>query len=93
VAQQYDGTRWRDRSPPALPNLFGVSVSDDETLVGGASGTLVERRSGNWRQIATNSEDTFHAVWLAGDGGAWAVGGNVLESDPEQWHGMIWRRR
>lgn len=93
VAQQYDGTRWRDRSPPALPNLFGVSVTRKEVLVAGASGTLVEGRSGSWQQIETRSEDTFHAVWLDGDGGAWAVGGNVLESEPARWHGMIWRRR
>jgi hypothetical protein len=72
--------------------LFGVSAVADEVVIAGAFGALAERRSNEWHVIETFSEDTFHSVWLDGEGGSWAVGGNVLEQDPTLRHGMIWVR-
>ena len=92
VAVFFDGTRWRDRSPPLLPNLFGVVAGAGETIAVGASGALAEWHDDDWHVIDTAIEESFHSVWLDGQGGAWAVGGNVLEPDPAQWHGAIWVR-
>jgi hypothetical protein len=92
VAVHFDGARWHDESPELLPNLFGVSATRDEVVVAGSSGALAERRGDDWQVIDTFSEDTFHSVWLDGEGGGWAVGGNVLEQDPARRHGMIWVR-
>jgi hypothetical protein len=92
VVTHFDGEQWQDESPLRLPNLFGVSAVADEVVVAGAFGALAERRNNEWHVIETFSEDTFHSVWLDGEGGSWAVGGNVLEQDPALRHGMIWVR-
>jgi hypothetical protein len=92
VVTHFDGEGWQDESPPRLPNLFGVSAVADEVVIAGAFGALAERRGSEWRVIETFSEDTFHSAWLDGEGGAWAVGGNVLEPDSALRHGMIWVR-
>jgi hypothetical protein len=92
VAVHFDGAAWNDESPELLPNLFGVSSRQGECVVAGASGALAERLGDTWQVIDTFSEDAFHSAWLDGEGGAWAVGGNVLEQDPSQRHGVIWVR-
>lgn len=92
VAVHFDGAQWQDASPQLLPNLFGVSALHDEVVVVGSSGALAERRGGDWSVIDTFSEDTFHGAWLDGEGGGWAVGGNVLEQDPALRYGFIWVR-
>lgn len=92
VVVHFDGQRWSDESPPRLSNLFGVSAVGDEVLIAGASGALLERAEGDWERIDTSIEDSFHSAWLDGEGGGWAVGGNVLEPDPELRHGVIWAK-
>lgn len=92
VAVHFDGDRWNDESPARLPNLFGVSATVDEVVVVGSSGALAERQGREWRVVETFIEEAFHSTWLDGEGGGWAVGGNVLEQDPALRHGTIWAR-
>ncbi|HTM43671.1 MAG TPA: hypothetical protein VL137_01880, partial [Polyangiaceae bacterium] len=92
LALHFDGQHWVDKSPADLPNLFGVSATRSETIVGGNLGALAQWQSGKWQVIDTAIEETFHSVWLDGHGGAWAVGGNVLEPNKAAWRGVIWQR-
>jgi photosystem II stability/assembly factor-like uncharacterized protein len=92
VVVHFDGQHWSDESPARLPNLFGVSAVGDQVLIAGASGALAEHGENDWKRVDTSIEDAFHSVWLDGEGGGWAVGGNVLEPDPELRHGVIWTR-
>jgi len=80
---EHDGTGWRDATPIGAVQLIGVCVSDDAAYAVGTDG-MVYRDGGDGWEIEphrTRVIQPLHAVWIDPDGGAWAVGGQVL-SEP-----------
>jgi photosystem II stability/assembly factor-like uncharacterized protein len=70
------------RAPEATPLLQGISLtSDGRGLAVGERGTVLRRTDAGWRlddHGLASSAESLHAVYMAPDGTAFAVGGNVL---------------
>jgi hypothetical protein len=79
ILENMDGT-WVDASPTdRVPGLVGVHVSAKGSYAVGQDGTVLSRDDAAWRKedIGFNVDQTFHSVWVDGDGGTWVVGGQV----------------
>jgi hypothetical protein len=75
---------WTDVSPKDALALSGVCLSDTGGYAVGQFGYIAARSAGGWHAEDTGFERDFgtrglHSVWIDPDGGAWAVGGQVLE--------------
>jgi len=93
VIVRFDGTRWIDETPPGAPGLNGVhAISAEEAYAAGFNGRIFHRHSGAWAEIA-EAVPTFrdlHSIWIDGEGGIWACGGQ-LGSDPPSDGVLVYR--
>jgi hypothetical protein len=83
VILEDDGAGWRDRTPtPAPRRLFGVWLSGEDGVAVGSNGTLVERHGSDWQQVPNELRVTLdlHAAFIDDEGGAWAVGGDLVST-------------
>lgn len=86
----WDGATWSDATPMRSASLTGVWAGRDGTLLAcGSTGTIIARRQDDWELVEAPTSLSLHAVWGDGQGGAWAVGGNVEEADPANWRGVV----
>lgn len=85
LALAAEGDRLLPITPPGSNLLQGVCVSPAGSVWAvGALGDIYERgaEDAEWQHLTTTVPvQSLHAVWLDPDGGAWAVGGNVLTND------------
>lgn len=69
------------RTPSGIPQLNGVFVPPDGRGVAvGNALAVATRADGVWRTIDEGSDELardFHAVWVDGEDGIWAVGGDL----------------
>lgn len=93
IILEAEGTgAWRTATLDAPPAFRGVFVPPDGSpLAVGNSGSLYQRRSGSWRQVARapRTQLDFHAVWVDPTGAVWAVGGDLQTSSLTR--GVIYR--
>jgi hypothetical protein len=78
-----DGSGWVDVTTPAMVQMVGVYLTEDDGYAVGIDGAVYRRTDTGWQPEATNLAvyEQFHAVWLDPEGGVWAVGGQTL-SEP-----------
>lgn len=74
---------WVDRSPEGSQALVGVCLTETGGYAVGQFGYIAERALDGWHEDDTGLRLEFgnrslHSVWVDPEGGAWAVGGNVL---------------
>lgn len=84
------GEGWRDRTPGEPPKqLFGVWLSSSDGYAVGANGTVLRRVEERWRPDTVDVLVTLdlHATWIDPEGGAWAVGGDLVSTPMSQ--GML----
>nr|MBK7064014.1 hypothetical protein [Deltaproteobacteria bacterium] len=82
IVLESDGpsTPWRAVTIETAPRLSGVFVPESGSpLAVGNGGSLYQRRSGSWRQVARppRTQLDFHAVWVDPTGAIWTVGGDL----------------
>lgn len=77
-----DGEGFVDDTPPGAPLLQGVTVDDEGSVwVAGQYGRAWAKRRADWVELELDfaaEPQSVHGVWTDGEGGLWAVGGNVL---------------
>jgi hypothetical protein len=70
-------------TPANSPQLNGVFYTPDELAVAVGNGLAVATRdAGGWTTVDEGSDDQgrdFHAVWVDGEDGIWAVGGDLTD--------------
>ena len=93
VAWHYDGDKWTDASPKrGVPGLMGVHTSDSTpVVVSGINGFLATVGTNGFQSEGHFTNYPLHGVWQDGRGGAWAVGGNIMEPGGPA-NGVILRR-
>ncbi len=85
VALEHDEGGLRFITPPGAAPLQGTCVTESgDVWAVGVGGVAHVRRAGGeeWRDLVPDMPvQSLHAVWIAPDGAAWAVGGNVLTEE------------
>jgi hypothetical protein len=85
VLLERQGDRWVSKAPGVVPLLQGVCLGKDgKGYATGAEGAVYTRSGDSWKPVKTGLKldvQSLHAVWVDPEGGAWAVGGNVLDSN------------
>jgi hypothetical protein len=79
----WNGVEVTDLTPidRPLPGIMGVHAAPDKQLfVSGENGLLATLTSGVLHEEPQYTEHALHAVWGHEGGGAWAVGGNLLDT-------------
>ena len=73
--QLLDGRRWSRRTTGTNADLLGVAQLDDARWIAvGTRGTALVWDNGAWIEEDTGTDASLRAVWVSGDGTAWAVG-------------------
>ncbi|MBX3271548.1 MAG: hypothetical protein KF729_14880 [Sandaracinaceae bacterium] len=83
VVARAGGGEFRDVTPEAAPQMFGVWLTGDGGgYAVGVNGAMLRRDAGVWQTYEPEIPfvQAFHAVWVDETGSAWAVGGAVLAS-------------
>jgi hypothetical protein len=85
VALEHGESGLRSITPPGAAPLQGACVTESgDVWAVGVGGVAHVRRGGDdeWRDLVPDRPvQSLHAVWIAPDGAAWAVGGNVLTEE------------
>jgi photosystem II stability/assembly factor-like uncharacterized protein len=78
IVECADGV-WNDASPAFAPQQNGVFARDGRVVSVGREGSSFERADAGWEPTALEpaTDLDLHAVWIAPDGGVWAVGGSI----------------
>jgi hypothetical protein len=84
--------QWTDVAPPNANQINGVNFGiGGEVLAAGVNATTFRRLNDRWiaedNGLTAINDLDFHAVWVAPDNSAWAVGGNLLRQPFDR--GMI----
>jgi len=74
---------WLDASPEGAQGLVGVCLTEAGGYAVGQYGYIAQRDADGWHEEDTGlmlefGTRSLHSVWVDPEGGAWAVGGNVL---------------
>jgi hypothetical protein len=79
VILENDGNGWHDVTPPGIPQLVGVRLTEDGGCAVGSDGAVYQRLEAGWQREETGLAlaESFHAVWVDGGGDVWAVGGQL----------------
>lgn len=85
-------------APAGTPLLQGVALDrDGHGWATGQQGQILERSNGSWHTVDTglalSDIESLHAVWIDPSGGAWAVGGNVLDTTLDAGAMLHWGPR
>jgi hypothetical protein len=79
---EHDGADWGDNQAPADADaLVGVCTGGGQWYASGWYGALMSRADdGTWAAVEPRLalDATLHSCWVDGDGGLWAVGGQVV---------------
>lgn len=81
----FDGTRWKDESPPDLPQLISVwTVDREEAWAAGFNGSAYHRKGGVWEEVKPRLPTyvDIHSIWADGEGGVWMAGGRLALDPP-----------
>lgn len=78
-----DAATWVDLTPPDAPSVNGVCAHGDFAYVVGVFGEVLKRTgTGPFQRVETGLDlaRDYHAVWVDGEDGVWAVGGHVNDA-------------
>lgn len=80
LVARLEGGALVDETPPGIPQINGIYVTDDAAHGVGIMGAIWRREDGAWMQVedAPRLPLDYHAVYVDPDGGVWAVGGNIV---------------
>jgi len=90
---RYDGSDWGDITPASgLDGVMGVHTGPDlPVLISGENGLLATISANSVLSEGLYTDQPLHSVWQDEEGGAWAVGGNLLQVGREAL-GIVLRR-